>query len=101
MISMNNNFAIGGGIAALALLVAILGQGGGGACDWESLETGEVLEEGWGFHIVIFRVGQADAIVLVSPNGDAAVIDAGRYASHGDSIANFLLDGHRVYNFNA
>lgn len=46
----------------------------------------------WGLHIVFFEVGQADAIALVTRGGEAAVIDAGNYPSHGRRIAEFLGD---------
>ena len=44
----------------------------------------------WGLHIVFFSVGQADAIAIVAPNGDAAVIDAGHGTTAARQIADFL-----------
>jgi beta-lactamase superfamily II metal-dependent hydrolase len=49
----------------------------------------------WGLRVVFFSVGQADAIVAVAPDGDAAVIDAARGAAGADSIAAFLADSSR------
>ena len=47
----------------------------------------------WGLHIVFLSVGQADAIVMVAPDGDAAVIDAGLGSTAAGAIAGFLTDG--------
>lgn len=47
----------------------------------------------WGLHIVFFDVNQADAIAIVAPNGDAAVIDAGHGSTAAAQIAAFLQDG--------
>ena len=55
-----------------------------------SVEPGQ-----WGLKIVVFDVGQADAILLLTPNGDVAVIDTGRKNSDGEKIANYLLDASR------
>ena len=45
----------------------------------------------WGLKIVVFDVGQADAILLLAPNGDAAFIDTGKTAEHADNNADYLL----------
>ena len=58
---MSRNLAVGAGSVAvlgLALWVATSVFGGGGA------------EPDWGLHIVIFDVGQADAIVVVGLDDD-------------------------------
>ncbi|HSR40865.1 MAG TPA: hypothetical protein VLL48_01805, partial [Longimicrobiales bacterium] len=61
--------------------------------------TGAFLAEAdapdWGLRIVFLDVGQADAIVAVAPDGDAAVIDAAHGATGADSIAAFLTDSAR------
>ena len=38
----------------------------------------------WGLKIVVFDVGRADAILLLAPNGDAALIDTGKTAENAD-----------------
>jgi len=60
-----------------------------------ALGTGTALSPNggdWGLHIAILDVGQADAIAIVSPDGDACVIDAGRDAAAGRKLATFLQD---------
>lgn len=47
----------------------------------------------WGVMIVVLNVGQADAILLLTPNGDCCLIDSGKSKSSGDKIANSLLSG--------
>ncbi len=49
----------------------------------------------WGLKIVVFDVGQADAILLLTPNGDVAVIDTGRRNSDGEKIATYLTDASK------
>lgn len=51
-----------------------------------------VTEADWGLKIVVFNVGQADAALVLTPNGDAALIDLGKKNDHGTLIANYLLD---------
>ena len=51
-----------------------------------------VSGDDWGLKIVIFEVGQADAAVALTPNGDAAVIDIGRTIAQGRQIGDYLLD---------
>ena len=46
----------------------------------------------WGLHIVIFDVGQADAIAIVAPNEDVVLIDAGKLKRDSQKVAEFLLD---------
>ena len=55
-----------------------------------SSEAGE-----WGLKIVVFDVGQADAILLLAPNGDVAAIDTGKTKKHARKIADYL-DNARV-----
>ena len=44
----------------------------------------------WGLKIVVFDVGQADAILLLAPNGDVVVIDTGNNYATAKKIANYL-----------
>ncbi len=44
----------------------------------------------WGLKIVFFNVGQADAILLVTPAGDACLIDSGKTSENGKLIASYL-----------
>ncbi len=44
----------------------------------------------WGLKIIFFNLGQADAILLMTPNGDTCLIDSGKNATHGDRVADFL-----------
>ena len=46
----------------------------------------------WGLHIVFFSVGQADAVALLAPDGQACIIDAGHGSTAAGRIADFLLD---------
>lgn len=66
-------------LAALGILVAAIGTG------WYLRP-----ETPWGLHVVIFNVGQADAIAIVSADGKACVIDAGHGATAAGAIASFL-----------
>ncbi len=50
-------------------------------------------EPDWGLHIVIFSVGQADAVAIVEPGGQACLIDSGRDSTAGRRIAGFFKDG--------
>ena len=63
---------------------------GGGIFIFVDNDTEEDFE--WGLHIVIFDVGQADAIVMVEPDGKAVIIDAGKNATSAGKIAAFLGD---------
>jgi beta-lactamase superfamily II metal-dependent hydrolase len=54
--------------------------------------TGDEEEFAWGLHIVVLDVGQADAIVMVAPNGDVAVVDAGHGSTAANKIQAFLAD---------
>ena len=51
-------------VAAVAILVLV-----GGGIWWFVGPGGTEEEFPWGLHIVVFEVGQADAIALVSPGG--------------------------------
>ena len=44
----------------------------------------------WGLKIVVLNVGQADAILVMAPNGDVVLIDSGKTNSAGTQIADFL-----------
>lgn len=52
--------------------------------------TPPVGEDDWGLKIVIFDVGQADAALLLTPDGHAALIDMGKTKSQGKTIAQYL-----------
>jgi len=45
----------------------------------------------WGLKIIVLNVGQADAILVIAPNGDVCLIDSGKWASAGNIIADYLL----------
>lgn len=45
----------------------------------------------WGLKIVIFSVGQADAVVFMTPDGKTAISDMGEHFGDGKLIADFLL----------
>ena len=49
----------------------------------------------WGLKIVFFDFGQADAILLHTPDADVALIDTGRTGTHGMTIAEYLLNPTR------
>ena len=49
----------------------------------------------WGLKIVVFNVGQADAILLLAPNGDAVLIDTGKTNEHGENVADYLVHASR------
>ena len=44
----------------------------------------------WGLKIIFIDVGQADAILLVTPNGNSILIDTGKSKSDGEKIASIL-----------
>lgn len=71
------HFAIAGGVATAAIIAVTLFN---------------LIGPDWGLHIVIFDVGQADAIAIVSPDGDACIIDSGRWPRDGKKVAAFLKD---------
>lgn len=73
------HFAIGSGTLAVGIAVSIL-------------MANYLAEPDWALHIAIFSVGQGDAIVIVAPDGDASVIDAGFGSTAGHRVADFLLD---------
>ena len=73
------HFAIGSG--AVASVVAAIAA--------FMLTTGE---PDWGLHIVVFSVGQADAVAIVEPGGQACLIDAGKNSTGGRRIAGFFKD---------
>jgi glyoxylase-like metal-dependent hydrolase (beta-lactamase superfamily II) len=50
-----------------------------------------VTDNNWGLKIVVFDVGQGDGALLLTPNGQAAIIDMGRKKSQGEAIAAYLL----------
>ena len=50
------------------------------------------VEAEWGLKIVFFDVGQADAILLLTPNGEVAVIDTGHGSTAAGKIADFLAN---------
>jgi competence protein ComEC len=51
--------------------------------------------DGWGLKIVVFNVGQADAILVLTPNGDTCLIDSGQASSAGNRVADYLEDPAR------
>ena len=80
---MNRNFVIASaGIGAVAVGLII----------WFLLFVPTDGEPDWALHIVVLNVGQAGAIVMVDPNGQACVIDAGRGSTAAGRVADFLGD---------
>ena len=59
-------------------------------------ELAPVTDEDWGLKLVIFDVGQADAALLLTPDGDAALVDMGKTGTHGRKIATYL--SHKAQN---
>lgn len=51
-----------------------------------------VMDNDWGLKIVVFNVGQGDGTLLLTPNGQAVIIDMGRKKEHGERMASFLLN---------
>jgi competence protein ComEC len=49
-----------------------------------------VANDDWGLKIVLFDVGQGDGALLLTPNGDAAVIDMGKTRRHGQKMVTYL-----------
>ena len=49
----------------------------------------------WGLKIVVFNVGQADAVLLLTPNGDVAAIDTGTGELGSEAITKYLADSAR------
>lgn len=54
-----------------------------------------VTENDWGLKIVNFAVGQADCAVLLTPNGQAVIIDVGETKANGVLLADYLLDKNK------
>jgi len=52
----------------------------------------EPIAEDWGLKIVVFDFGQADGAVILARNGDAAIVDMGKYKRDGLAMAEYLLD---------
>jgi len=46
--------------------------------------------DNWGLKLVVLNVGQADAILVLTPNGDVTLIDSGKTKTAGNQIADFL-----------
>ncbi len=44
----------------------------------------------WGLRIVVLNVGQADAILVITPNGDVCLIDSGKTSAAGNRIVGYL-----------
>lgn len=44
----------------------------------------------WGLQIVVLNVGQADAVLVMTPNGDVCLIDSGSSRQAGNHIADYL-----------
>jgi competence protein ComEC len=81
---MNRNYVIASGtIGAFAVGLII----------WFLIpDSGEDGLSDWGLHIAILDVGQADAIVMVAPDGNVCLVDAGHGSGAADRISDFLRD---------
>lgn len=55
-------------------------------------EVATAPDADWSLKIVQFNVGQADAAIILAPNGDAAIVDMGETAKHADMILSYLKD---------
>ena len=44
----------------------------------------------WGLRIVVLNIGQADAILVLTPNGDVCLIDSGNSKDNGDRAVDLL-----------
>ncbi len=82
---MKKNYTITSGAIGTAVAVGLI-------IWFASSHVGEEGLSDWGLHIVVLDVGQADAIVMVAPEGSACVIDAGRGSTAASKIADFLRD---------
>jgi glyoxylase-like metal-dependent hydrolase (beta-lactamase superfamily II) len=49
----------------------------------------------WGLKIVVFNFGQSDGAIILTPDGDVAIVDMGRVIAHGTEMAGFLKDEQR------
>jgi competence protein ComEC len=82
------------GGAYLRLMTAMLLAGRVASAEsfagFDSSDLAAVGSANWGLKIVVLDVGQADAILVLAPNGDAVLIDSGRTTATGKKIATFL-----------
>ncbi len=75
----------GSRLLAAALLVLSIAAGARAFTGQES-DSLEAVGQGageWGLKVVVLSVGQADAILLLAPNGDVVLIDSGKTKSAG------------------
>lgn len=63
-----------------------------GVTDSRAPAAARTRAEVWGLHIAILDVGQADAIVMVSNDGEAMIVDAGHGTTAAQAIIEFLSD---------
>jgi len=77
-------------VFAVALVLGCVSAAEFKGFDSSTLAPVTETDGAWGLKIVFFNVGQADAILLLAPNGDCCLIDSGKTKSHGDSIADYL-----------
>jgi len=57
---------------------------------FESSTLPPVSKNSWGLKIVALNVEQADAILVITPNGEVTLIDSGKTSKNGYKIADFL-----------
>lgn len=50
-----------------------------------------LFQQDFGLKIIVFNVGRGDAILLLTPNGDATLIDSGRNQSDGKLVTDYLI----------
>lgn len=58
--------------------------------DSNTLSPVSGTQSSWGLKIVVLNVGQADAIIVLAPNGDVVLVDSGKTKTAGNQVADYL-----------